>query len=101
MGRRTAWFGNLVVIAFLLAQACDGVFTYVGVSLYGAHMEANPVIGWMMRTMGQGVALATAKGVAGAFGIALHLSSVHRVVAVLALFYIAVAVVPWVAILFL
>jgi hypothetical protein len=101
MGRRPAWFGNLVVIAFLIAQACDGVFTYVGVSVYGAHVEANPVIGWMMRTMGQGAALATAKGVAGAFGIALHLSSVHRVVAVLALFYITVAVVPWVAILFL
>ena len=101
MGRRTAWFGNLVVIAFLVAQACDGVFTYVGVSLYGAHMEANPVLGWMMETMGRGMALATAKGVAGAFGIALHLSSVHRVVAALALFYIAVAVVPWVAVLFL
>ena len=101
MGRRTAWFGNLVVIAFLVAQACDGVFTYVGVSLYGAHMEANPVLGWMMETMGRGMALAMVKGVAGAFGIALHLSSVHRVVAVLALFYIAVAVVPWVSILFL
>ena len=101
MGRRTPWFGNLVVIAFLVAQACDGVFTYVGVSLYGAHMEANPVLGWMMQTMGQGMALAAAKSVAGAFGIALHLSSVHRVVAALALFYIAVAVVPWMAILFL
>lgn len=101
MGRRPAWFGNLVVIAYLVAQACDGVFTYVGVSLYGAHMEANPVLGWMMETMGQGVALATAKGVAGAFGIALHLSSVHRVVAVLAVFYLAAAVVPWVAVLFL
>ena len=49
----------------------------------------------------QGIALATAKSVAGAFGIALHLSSVHRVVAALAVFYIAVAVVPWMAILFL
>jgi uncharacterized membrane protein len=101
MDRRTAWFGNLVVIAFLVAQACDGVFTYVGISLYGAHMEANPVLGWLMQTMGQGMALAAAKSVAGAFGIALHLSSVHRVVAALALFYIAVAVVPWMAILFL
>jgi len=101
MGRRTPWFGNLVVIAFLIAQACDGVFTYVGISVYGAHMEANPVLGWMMQTMGQGMALAAAKSVAGAFGIALHLSSVHRVVAALALFYIAVAVVPWMAILFL
>lgn len=101
MRLRTAWFGNLVVIAFLLAQACDGVLTYVGVTLYGMHIEGNPILSWMMASMGQGIALAMAKGVAGAFGIVLHLGSVHRVVAVLAAFYIAVAVVPWIAILFL
>ena len=100
MRLRTAWFGNVVVIAFLLAQACDGVLTYVGVSLYGLHMEGNPILGWMMAAMGQGPALAAAKGVAGVFGIALHLGSVHRVVAALAAFYVAVAVVPWIAILF-
>ncbi|HYT67591.1 MAG TPA: DUF5658 family protein [Vicinamibacterales bacterium] len=98
---RTAWFGNLVVVAFLLAQACDGVLTYVGVTVYGVHMEANPVLAWMMATMGQGIALAAAKGIAGGFGIALHLGSVHHVVAALAAFYIAVAVVPWIGILFL
>jgi hypothetical protein len=101
MGRRTAWFGNVVVIAFLLAQACDGVLTYVGVSVYGVHVEGNPVLAWMMQSMGRGVALAAAKSLAGAFGIALHLGSVHRVVAVLAAFYIAVAIVPWISILFL
>ena len=100
MRLRTAWFGNLVVIAFLIAQACDGVFTYVGVSLYGLHMEANPILGWMMATMGHAAALTTAKGVAGGFGIVLHLGSVHRVVAALAAFYFVVAVVPWIAILF-
>ena len=101
MRLRTARFGNVVVIAFLLAQACDGVLTYVGVSLYGIHMEGNPLLAWMMTVLGQGAALATAKGIAGGFGIALHLGSVHRVVAVLAAFYIAVAVVPWIGILFL
>ena len=101
MRLRTAWFGNLVVIAFLLVQACDGVLTYIGVTVYGTHMEGNPLLGWMMATMGQGAALATAKGVAGAFGIGLHLGSVHRVVAALAVLYIAVAIVPWIAILFL
>ena len=100
MGTRRAIFGNVVVVAFLLAQAFDGVFTYVGVSLYGTTIEGNPLIGWMMEAMGHGPALATAKGVAGAFGIALHLTSVHRLVAVLALFYFAVAIVPWLAILF-
>ena len=100
MRLRTASFGNLVVIVFLLAQACDGVLTYVGVSVYGLHMEGNPILGWMMTAMGQGAALATAKAVAGGFGIALHLGSVHKVVAALAAFYVAVAIVPWIAILF-
>jgi hypothetical protein len=101
MRPRAAWFGNVVVIAFLLAQACDGVLTYVGVSLHGIAAEGNPIIAWMMQSMGHGAGLATAKGVAGGFGIVLHLSSVHRVVAALAFFYVAVAVVPWMAILFL
>ena len=77
------------------------MLTYLGVTLYGLPIEGNPLLAWMMATMGQGVALAAAKGVAGGFGILLHLGSVHRVVAVLAAFYIVVAVVPWIAILFL
>ena len=90
-----------MVIAFLVAQACDGVFTYVGVSLHGPAIEANPLLGWLMNEMGHGAALATAKVVAGGLGIALHLAAVHRVVAALAAFYLVVAVVPWIAILFL
>jgi hypothetical protein len=53
-----------------------------------------------MTLIGQGAALATAKGAAVFFGIALHLSAVHRAVALLAVLYLAVAVFPWVAILF-
>ena len=101
MRLRTAWFANLVVVTFLVAQACDGVLTYIGVSLYGIGMEGNPLLAWLMETMGEGAALATAKGVAGAFGIALHLSAVHRVLAALSAFYVAVAILPWLAILFL
>ena len=93
-------FGDLALILFLLAQASDGVLTYVGVSLYGPHIEGNPVIGWLMAAMGEGPALATAKLAAGGFGIALHLSAVHKAVACLALFYVVVAVCPWLAILF-
>lgn len=90
-----------MVIAFLVAQACDGVLTYVGVSLHGATIEGNPLLGWLMEWMGHGVALATAKALAGALGIALHLAGVHRLVAALAAFYLVVAVAPWIAILFL
>jgi hypothetical protein len=93
-------FGDVVLVVFLLAQACDGVFTYVGVSTYGVRMEGNPLLGWLMSSLGQGLGLTAAKATAGAFGIALHLTSVHRIVALLTAFYVAAAVVPWIGILF-
>lgn len=98
MGAKTA---NVAVIVFLIAQACDGVLTYIGVSVYGPSIEGNPIVAWLMGVMGQGPALATMKMTAGVFGILLHLSSVHRVVAALAGFYVVVAIVPWIAILFI
>ena len=101
MALRATRFADVVVVVFLVAQACDGVLTYVGVSVYGIGMEGNPLIAWLMHAIGEGPALAAAKGMAGAFGIALHLGSVHRVLAALAALYVAVAVVPWIAILFL
>ncbi len=99
-GTRRNLFGDVALIVFLLAQASDGVLTYIGVNTYGLHVEGNPLIGWLMASMGEGPGLATAKLTAGFFGIALHLSSVHKAVALLAVFYLTVAVGPWVAILF-
>jgi uncharacterized membrane protein len=93
-------FGDVALVMFLLAQAFDGVLTYIGVSTFGARMEGNPFVGWLMSSMGDAAGLAAAKLAAGFFGIALHLSAVHRTVALLAAFYVAVAVVPWVAILY-
>jgi hypothetical protein len=99
-GTRRSRFGDVALVVFLLAQAADGVLTYVGVRTYGLHMEGNPLLVWLMASMGQGLALAMAKSTAGVFGIALHLTSVHRVVALLALFYVAVAILPWLGILY-
>ena len=99
-GTRRNLFGDFALVIFLVAQALDGVLTYVGVSTYGPRMEGNPFIGWLMAAMGDAAGLATAKITAGVFGIALHLSAVHKAVALLALFYVAVAVLPWLAILF-
>lgn len=98
--RRTL-FGDVALLLFLLAQASDGVLTYIGVATYGTSMEGNPLITWLMAAMGEGPALTAAKVAAAACGIALHLSSVHYVVAALAAFYVAVAVLPWMALLFL
>jgi hypothetical protein len=96
--RRNA-FGDIALLAFLVTQVLDGVLTYIGVSTYGMHMEGNPLIAWLMAAMGHGPALAAAKVTAGFFGVVLHLSAVHGAVALLAGFYLIVAVVPWVAIL--
>ena len=93
-------FGDVALVLFLLAQASDGVLTYVGIATYGSGIEANPLIAWLMVTLGHGPALTAAKVTASAFGVALHLIDVHKAVAALAVFYIAVAVVPWIALLF-
>jgi hypothetical protein len=93
-------FGDVALLVFLVAQASDGVLTYIGVSSFGVHAEANPLISWLMASIGEGPALTTAKVAAGGFGIALHLTAVHKAVALLAAFYMAAAVIPWMAILF-
>ena len=94
-------FGDLAVVIFLLAQASDGVLTYIGVSTYGHAIEGNPWITWLRTALGEGPGLATAKVTAGVFGIALHLAGVHKAVALLAGFYLVVAIAPWVTILYL
>ena len=93
-------FGDVVLVAFLLAQCFDGVFTYVGVITYGLAIEANPLLSTLMGLLGHGVALTGAKVVAATLGIGLHLRQIHGAVAVLALFYFTVAIFPWIIILF-
>jgi hypothetical protein len=99
-GTRRDAFGNHALALFLVLQVLDGVLTYVGVSTYGVDMEGNPLIAWLMGAMGQGPGLAAAKLAAGSFGVVLHLSAVHKAVAVLAGFYLVVAVIPWAVVLF-
>lgn len=96
---RRSRFGDVAILAFLLAQLFDGIFTYVGVNAFGLGVEANPLIAALMASYGHGTALVGAKSVAGALGVCLHLREIHAAVALLAGFYVAVAIVPWVAIL--
>ena len=37
-------FGDLMVVGFVLMQCLDAAFTYVGVSIWGPAIEANPLI---------------------------------------------------------
>jgi len=93
-------FGDLALVLFLVAQLSDGVLTYVGVVTFGPSIEGNPIVGWLMAALGYGPGLMAAKTAASAFGIALHLSAVHKAVAALAGFYFVAAVGPWLALLF-
>ena len=97
---RYSWFGDAVLVAFLLAQCFDGVFTYVGVVTFGTEIEANPVIGALMLYLGHGTALMVVKALSAFLGIALHLRHIHGAVAALACFYLTFAILPWIAILF-
>jgi uncharacterized membrane protein len=88
-------FGDAVIVLFLLAQAADGVMTYVGVTTLGVHLEANPLLATLMALLGQGAAVAAAKVLASGLGISLHLLGVHRVLAILTGVYFIAAVLPW------
>jgi hypothetical protein len=90
-------FGDIAVIGFLLVQCLDGIFTYLGVTIWGLSIEANPIISAAMGVVGLATGLAGAKLVAVAFGIVLHLRRVHMLVAFLTLVYVAVAILPWTA----
>ena len=92
-------FGDAVLLIFILAQVADGVFTYLGVST-GIAKEGNPLVAWYIATFGVGVAVVGAKTVAIALGAALHMRAMHRTIGLLAILYLAVAVLPWTQTLF-
>jgi uncharacterized membrane protein len=88
-------FGDVAIVVFLLAQAADGVMTYVGVATSGASIEANPLLQALMTSFGSGSVLLGAKLMAAGLGVGLHLAGVHRLVAMLSGIYFIFAVVPW------
>jgi hypothetical protein len=90
-------FGDLVVVGFLLVQFLDGILTYLGVSIWGPGIEANPLISSAIAVAGPIPGLAIVKLIAIAFGMILHLRRVHNVVALLTLVYLTVAILPWTA----
>ena len=90
-------FGDFVVLSFVLMQCLDGVFTYLGVSIWGPAIEANPLIASAITAVGVLAGIGGAKLVAITFGIVLHLRRVHNLVAVLTAIYFTAAILPWTA----
>jgi hypothetical protein len=93
---RRSLFGDVVLLAFLAAQVCDGAFTYFGVHHFGLDVEANPIVGWYIAMLGIGYALLATKGLAVACAAVLHLFARHRVLVVLTIFYLTMAIRPWI-----
>jgi len=88
-------FGNLALIVFVVVQCLDGALTYLGVHTWGISIEGNPIVSSAVSYAGVGTGLAATKGCAVVLGMLLHLRRVHLIVALLSVFYIAAAILPW------
>jgi len=88
-------FGDVVMVLFLAAQACDGVFTYIGIDRFGARIEGNPLIAFYVGLFGAAAAVAGAKLLAVICATALHVHERHKTLAVLTVMYLVVALLPW------
>jgi len=87
--------GRVVFALFLLAQLSDGLLTYHGIARFGTAVEANPIVSWYVLAFGPGAAIVGAKSLAASCGAALYLRAMHGTMAALTVFYVAVAVLPW------
>lgn len=91
--KRFPW-PELILLAFVIVQALDGVMSYVGVHQIG-WMEGNPLVAWYAMVLGPALGFMFAKLFAVACGSVLYLKSRHATVAALTIFYLAFAVAPW------
>jgi uncharacterized membrane protein len=89
---------TIVFVIFLLAQALDGILTYVGVSHLGIGIEANVLLATWMHLVGAEAALVGAKLMACACGYLLYRTAWHRPLAITAGLCLGVAVIPWIGI---
>jgi hypothetical protein len=86
---------RLVLLLFLVAQVCDGVFTYMAVTAVGLSAEGNMLLATWMALVGPAPTLLVAKLVAAGAGVLVYYRGLHMVLAGLTAFYAAVAVGPW------
>lgn len=92
-GAEIAW------LAFVVVQALDGVFSYVGVATIGSGIEANPLLAWYLHMFGPAAAFVGAKLFAVGCGLILYQTRHYRVVTGLTAVYVAFAIGPWIHVL--
>lgn len=86
---------RLVLLLFLVAQAYDGLFTYVAVRALGPEVEGNVILATWMMLVGPFPTLVVAKGIAAAAGALVYWRGLHGVLAGMTLLYGCLAIGPW------
>jgi hypothetical protein len=86
---------RLFFVLFLVAQAFDGLFTYVVVRAFGQVAEANVLLQSLMGVVGPESTIVGAKLLAMGCGLFLYSLGLHRVLWALTLFYGVAAIGPW------
>jgi hypothetical protein len=92
-GSSTRAFSALAL--FAAVQFADFALTLAGVARFGPDAESNPILSVSMVTLGTGTALSIAKLLAVALAFVLHTARLHTALALLTIFYVFVAVLPW------
>jgi hypothetical protein len=96
---RRLWYAELLWLAFVIVQALDGAMSYIGVSLHGLGIEANPLVAWYLGVLGPAAGFTVAKLFAVTCGAVLYVGARYMWVGLLTVVYVIFAVVPWVRLL--
>ena len=96
-GSRTR--GIAAVALFSAVQLADAILTAEGVARFGLGMESNPVIAMAIGAVGAGATMSIAKLIAVAGAMGLHGLRCYHTLALLTVFYVFVAVLPWTSLL--
>jgi hypothetical protein len=91
----TATRGISAVALFAAVQVADGILTLAGVARFGLAVESNPILSLSIMVLGAGAAVSIAKVAAVVLATVLHGTRSHLVLALLTVFYVFVAVLPW------
>jgi uncharacterized protein DUF5658 len=87
--------GISAVALFAAVQIADGILTLVGIGRFGPAVESNPLLSLSIMALGPGAALSIAKVSAVVLATILHSTRSHLVLALLTVFYVFGAVLPW------
>jgi hypothetical protein len=87
--------GRALLLAFIATQVADGWLTYIGLVNFGLHIEANPLVAWYVTACGPAAGMLATKGFAVACALPLYKRALHGILALLTLFYIVTAILPW------